>query len=240
MSDKSVGSNYAPPSIIPSLRNIMNLPVERECEWGIYAYVINSDVVDEQGNIDDLRAIMFHLGSFNNKKNAEKHVKYIIETTGHHALFISKYGMPVPITSKPNEQTIEHVTVDMKGKIMDFETKEYKKQKEAYDKKVKYEEELMKEVAEEADVNSLEYYKRLIYVAVKHHILFTELSNNAKESLDVYEKKRSLIKNVLLTHPEYEEQFLPFFKEKLLSRGEEELYIRISNAYLALKDAILS
>ena len=238
MSDKC--SDYATPSIIPSLRNLMNLPIEKESKWGVYAYAINNDIIDEQGNIDDMRAILFHLGSFSTKIDADKHVKYIIEMTGHNAIFISKYGMPVPITSKPNEHVTEHVTVDMQGKIMTLETQEYKKQKETYEKKIKYEQELMKEIEDEANPNTLEYYKRLIYIAIKHHLLYSELSKNANESLAIYEKKRILIKDVLIKHPEFEEQFLPFFKEKLLSRGEEELYFRISNAYLALKTQLLS
>ena len=54
-------------------------------------------------------------------------------------MIVAKYGFPVPLTLKMDPKTIEEVTVDAKGKIMQLESEQYKAEKEMLKKKAKLE-----------------------------------------------------------------------------------------------------
>ena len=230
----AIGAEVSPkPSIVQSMQNIMKLPVERGNDWNVYAYTINKDV-------DDLKALIFPLGSFYDQEQAEKHAKTIMEKTQHPRIVIGRYGLPIKITSAPNIEMIEKVTTDVKGKIMNMENAEYKEQLALYDKKLQFEKDLMIETELEIDEHHLEHYKRYAYLCVKNYSVYLELKKKSEEMFTEFEKNKKILKQHLINHPEHEAQFLPLFKEKLLSRGEEELYLRVSSAYQKYKDIILS
>lgn len=213
----------------------MTLPIEKGCDWNVFAYVINKEVV----NINDTLCIVFQLGSFKHFEEAEKHAKSIIEKTGYSHVFVAKYGVPVKITGKPDTNVIKTVTVDLQGKLIDMETQEYKEQKEKYKQKVQYEKELVQECQQECELEHLEHYKRQAYLATKHYSAYKQFQKMAEESLKHYHDRIIDLKTHLLQHPEHEEQFLPLLKIKLLSRGEEELYNNIKNTYASIRKDIL-
>lgn len=234
-----VAAELAPrPTIVESMQNIMKLPVERGNDWNVYAYTINKDIIHE-GKVDDLRAVVFPLGSFYDKDQAEKHAKHIMVQTKHPHIVVGRYGLPIKITTNPDTDIVETVTMDLKGKIMKMESDEHRDQMIAYEKKLQYEKDLMKETELEMSVNDLEHYKRYAYLCVKNYTVYLELKKKSEEMFNEFEKNQKILKQHLLAHPEHEEAFLPYFKEKLLSRGEEELYLRIEYAYNKYKDIII-
>ncbi len=132
MNDNMIAAEQAPrPKIVESMQNIMKLPVERGNDWNVYAYTINKEP-------DDLKALLFPLGSFYDQDQAEKHAKSIMEKTQHPRIVIGQYGLPIKITSAPDVEMIEKVTMDMKGKIIEMENAEYKAQLVEYEKKLQY------------------------------------------------------------------------------------------------------
>ena len=236
-----IAAELAPkPKIVHSMENIMKLPVEKGNDWNVYAYTINKDIIDEEGNVEDLRALVFPLGSFYNFEEADKHAKTVMEKTQHPHIVVGRYGLPIKITSKPDTALVETVTVDLKGRIMKMESAEYREQMIEYEKKFQLESDMIKETELEMDVENLEHYKRYAYLCVKNYTMALELKKKSDEMFIEFYKNQKILKQHLIKHPEHEEAFLPFFKEKLLSRGEEELYLRISSAYTKYKDIILS
>ncbi len=101
------------PTIMHTMQNIMRLPIERGSDWNVYAYAVNKDIVNE-GKVDDLRAVVFPLGSFYDEKQAEKHALDCMEKTGHPHIIVSRYGYPVKITAKPDPTIVQTVNVDIK------------------------------------------------------------------------------------------------------------------------------
>ena len=238
--DSVIAAEVAPkPTLQHTMQNLMRLPIERGNDWNVYAYAVNKDLIDKDGQIDNLRAVIFPLGSFYDEKQAEKHALDCMEKTGHPHIKISRYGCPVKITAKPDQEIVQTVTVDLKGKIIKMESDEHKAQIASYEEKIKYEKELTLECELETDVDHLEYYKRQMYLCIKHYTTYLELQKKMEEMKKLYEDKRQIIKSHLLVHPEHEEAFLPFFKEKLLGRGEEELYRRIEASYNLYKNELM-
>jgi hypothetical protein len=232
-----IARETAPQSINPidCLKKIMKLPIERGCDWGVYAYVINKDIIDSEGNVDDLRAMIFHLGSFYDFEKAKQHAEKTIENTGYSKIIVAKYGLPVAITTKPSDNTIESVPVDIKGKLIKMETDEMKQQKKLYEEKIQYEKELYKECQDECDIDHIEHFKRQAYLATTHYTTYINLKQQSDKILKEFEIRKKLLNEHYNKHPEHEKQFLPFFKEKLDSRGENDLYLKIESNYLKYK-----
>jgi hypothetical protein len=221
------------PTLITSLQNIMKLPVERGSDWGVIAYAINKDIVDDQGKVDDLRAVIFHLGSFYDQKEAEKHKDKVIELTGHSGIFVTRYAWPVPVTTNPDSDTVTVVNTDIKGKIVKMENDAFEEQKKWYDERLAFEKELYDESLLECDRDHLECYKRTGYLTIKHYLHKLALEKQLEEVSKVYEQRKDELQQLANSHPEYKEQFLPYFKEKLMKRGENDLYLRIEAGYNA-------
>lgn len=220
-----------PDNIITCLKKLIVSPIRQESLWNVYAYVINQDIVSPTGAIDDLRAYIFPLGGFCDYKKAEKHVKKLIETTGYNHIVIAKYGMAIPITVNVDTNVITQVTVDTENKLINMENEETKRQKELYEEKVKYEQDLKEECQNEGNVDHIEYFKRQAYLASMHYQRYHELSKKRDEAYQAYQHRKTLLNNHLKNHPEHKELFLPFLKEKLSQRGENDLYKNIEQAY---------
>jgi len=228
-----------PTNIIHSLQKLLQSSIKHESLWNVYAYVINQDIIDDQGQIDDLRAIVIPLGSFCDYKKAVKHKDKLIEETGYKYFVIAKYGTIIPITVKPDLNIIEEVTVDMQNKLIKLEHEENKKQQQLYEEKIKYEQELKLECQRECDRHHIEYFKRQAYLASLHYMTYLELQKKSKETLDHYNKYKQLLKEHHLEHPEHKDQFLPYLKDKLIKRGEHELYDKINYAYQLCQNDLL-
>jgi hypothetical protein len=228
------------PTLITGLQNIMKLPVEDKFRWNVIAYCINKDIIDNDGKVDPLRAIICPLGSYKTEEKAIKKVNQLIEVTGHSAFKIVKYGIFAEITTTPDSEIISTVTVDTQGKIMEMESEEFKNQKELYEKKMFFDKEMMQECELECDPNHIEHYKRAAYLVTKHYMSYLSLKNQTEQMYKNYELRKKVLKDHLEKHPEHEGEFLPYFKEKLENRGEEELYLRIEAGYNQYKHEFLS
>lgn len=228
------------PVNINSLQKLIKLPITNKCVWNVFAYCINNDIMKKDGTLDDDRALVFLLGSFEHFSDAEQHVKNVIEQSGYGHIIISKYGMPVKITTKRESDVIENITTDMQGKIINMDIKEYELQKDLHEKKITAEAELLKECKEEDNFDSIEYYKRKAYLVTKYLTNANELKQKSTEYMTLYEKEKKLLKKHLELYPKHESDFLPYLKLKLLSRGEADLYNNIEYNYMKYRQEIIN
>jgi len=97
----------------------------------------------------------------------------------------------------------------------------------------------LEESKEENNVESIEYFKRKAHLATKYLTNYWELCNKADDYYKQYQEQKVLLKAHLKAHPEHEAQFLPYLKDKLLIRGEDELYRNIEHHYLKYREQIL-
>ena len=230
-----------PPALVKrnTLQALARLRGPQGNDWCVFAFVLNHDVLDKDGKVDDFRGMVFLLGSFGEQAQAERHAKGIIELTGHTGVIVSRYAHPVPLTLKFDGKAVVEVPVDNKGKLVELETAQYKYEHEEYERRVKREKELTKEAEEETDRNSIEHFKRHCYLAIKNRAAIEYHKKQLSEMQANYEKHQAAIREHYTRHPEHEEQWLPHMKKKLLERGEEALYVNLENGYNKLRDELL-
>ena len=209
------------------------------CNWGVYAFILNRDIVREDGTVDEIYAVIIHLGSFNDEKQAGEHARHIIELTGYRGLMVCKYGQPSLLKSKYDINEAEDVFVDPKGNLMKFQDSEYQESKRVFEEQQELRRKIDHEIDNESDSHHIEHFKRQCFVAIKTHSEYMFHKQKCEEALLAYEKRRCAVQEHYQAHPEHEEQWLPYLKEKLEGRGEDELYQTISLGYQNLREDLL-
>ena len=238
-------SNKAAGDVVPPLRNVHSLqaltrlrPI-RGAEYGVVAFVLNRDMIQPDGTLDDLHGLHFYLGSFDNMDAAEAHAEKIIETTGHPAVVAVRYGYPLSLTPKFDPKMVKEITVDMKGKLMKLESDQYKRENEEFEKKVLQEREIMQEAEEETDPDSIEHFKRQCFLAIKNRSKYQVLSKEADAAWAEYKRREATVRDHFAKYPDHEANWLPHLKQKLIERGESQLYSAMELAYSELRDELL-
>jgi len=235
----AAGDTFPPLPKVNSLQALMRLRPKRGSEWCTFAFVLNRDMLQSDGSLDDLHAVVFPLGAFDDQAKAEEHAKNIISITGHPGVVAARYGAPVPLATKFDPQTVVEVPVDVKGRLIELESAQYKREREQYEQRIKRERDIMKEAEEETDPDNIEHFKRQCYLAIKNRATFQMHSREADSAWQNYKKREMMVRDHFTRHPEHEKQWLPYLKEKLTERGELDLYYGIENAYTELKDELL-
>lgn len=227
------------PRDIKSLQALIRMKPKSHHQWCVMAVALNRDILRDDGKVDDLYAMVFLLGSFELKEDAEKHAKKLIEQTGHNSIFVARYATPIPIGTATKNRAIEQVMVDKNGKLLQLEESEYQHQIKQYEERLQTMKELNEESNNESDPDSIEHFKRTAYTAVNAWQSYMEAKETMERNLELYEKSRNSLKTHYAAHPEHENQWLPLIKERLVRRGQGDLYRSIAMGYAQLRDQLL-
>jgi hypothetical protein len=237
--DRVAGEVFSCPRKVNSLQALTRLKPIRGCSWCTFAFVLNKDMITTNGSLDDLHAMVFMLGSFDNETDACKHAETIIKITGHTGVIAAPYGAAVPLTSKFNPNDVTSVNVDIKGRIIEMESAQYKSDREEHDNQIKRDKDIMREAEEETNSDSIEHFKRQCYLAIKNRASFQVHQKDASNSWNNYKKRETAVREHYSKHPEHETDWLPYLKEKLIERGEQDLYHSIETAYKEIRNELL-
>lgn len=222
-----------------TLQALTRLRAPRGSDWCVFAYVLNHDIINAEGKADDLRAVVFPLGAFDEEARADKHAKSIIELTGHPGIIVARYASGIPLTAKFDATTVVEVPVDKNGKLVELESAQYKHEREEYERRIKREEDMQREAQAEVNPNDIEHFKRHCYLAIRDRAAYEHSKKQMEDALANYKKHEKEVRNHYVKHPEHEEQWLPYLKKKLAERGEETLYNTVANGYNKLRDELL-
>lgn len=234
------GGDIAPPvPKVNSLRALTRLRAKRGCDWCVFAFSLNRDMIKPDGTLDDLHAVVFPLGSFDDQNKAEEHAKNIIAITGHPGVIAAQYAAPVPLTIKFDPNAVTEVPVDMQGRLIEMESAQYKRERDEYERRAKQEREIMKEAEEETDPNSIEHFKRACYLAIKNRAAYQHHKREADSAWENYKKREMTVRDHFARHPDHEKNWLPYLKDKLTERGELALYQTLEAAYSEIRDELL-
>lgn len=233
------GESFPPAPKVNSLQALTRLRAKRGCEWCTFAFVLNRDMIKPDGSLDELHAIVFPLGSFSDQDKAEEHAKNVISITGHPGVIAAKYAFPVPLTSKFDPKVVTEVALDAKGRLLELESAQYKREREEYERRVKQEKDIMKEAEEETNPDSIEHFKRKCYLAIQNRAKYQFHTREAETAWQNYKKREMEVRDHFSRHPEHEKDWLPYLKEKLEERGEMNLYLSMEAAYHELRDELL-
>lgn len=237
--NKAASDTMAPPAKVNSMQALMRLRPPVGSEWSVVAYTLNRDIIHEDGTVDDLYGVVFPLGSFHDKKEAEKHAKSVIELSKHPGVSVVRYGYPKRLTPKFDPNTVIDVPLDMKGKLMELESAQYKREREEYERRAKIERDIMKESEEETNPDSIEHFKRQVYLAIKNRATYQYHSREADTAWANYKKREAGVREHYRRHPEHETVWLPYLREKLIERGELPLYDAMVQAYNEIRTELL-
>lgn len=232
------GETIPPPPRVNSLQALTRLRAKKGSEWCTFAFVLNRDMIKEDGTLDDLHAVVFPLGAFSEQKQAEEHAKNIIAITGHPIVMAAPYGSPVRLSTTLDPQATTQVRVE-NGRIVELETAQYKREQEEYERRMKQDRDMVKEANEETDPNSIEHFKRQVYLAIKNRASYQVHTREADSAWQNYKKREMAVRDHFARHPEHEQNWLPYLKQKLAERGEMNLYNGIEAAYIEIRDELL-
>lgn len=228
-----------PPRRLDNLRAITRLPPVKNCTWGVMAFVLNEDLVQADGTVDPLRAMVFHLGSFRTKEEARNHAINIIAVTGHPGVVIGQYGSGVELTTEFDTKNVEQVYVDPSGKLMKLQQQQYQHDKEVFEKRAALEKDLVTEAEAETDPDSIEHFKRQAFLAIKNQSKVKFLEKELAHAKTMYAEREAAVRDHYQRHPEHEEQWLPYLKAKLLERGESKMYGGLEQGYQEIREQLL-
>lgn len=238
--DNKIGSeSIPPPSKIEGLQAITKLKPISGSRYCVYTFALNQDIIDKDGKADDFRGLFFILGTFGNKKEAEDHVKDLIVKTKHCEFYISEYGKPIRIETNIDSSNISKIHVDTNNKIKQLETEQYIKDKELYEKRMKLEKDIVQEAENEYNPDHIDHFQRQCYLAIKNKTVYEKHKEDMEKISKNYENNIRLIREHYTKHPQHEQQWLPYLKEKLVIRGELPLYNMIESGYEKYRDELL-
>lgn len=227
------------PRYIASLQALIRLQPKSGSEWGVLAYVLNRDMLREDGTLDELFAMVFHLGSFRTSAEAEQHARDVIVATGHSTVMVVKYGAAAPLTVAPPADVVKTVTVDVQGKLIEMEDSQHVREQQKFEERRRLREEIEEEIMAEADKESIEFYKQRCFSAVKQKSRIAMLQQQLTEATTEYNTSVAAIQAHHKKHPEHESKWLPMLKQRLIRRNELPLYKSIETGWSALRDSIL-
>jgi hypothetical protein len=235
-----IGSeSIPPPSKIEGLQAITKLRPILGCRYCVYTYALNQDIIDKDCKVDDFRGMFFILGSFDNKNDAENHMKDLMIKTKHCEFHIAEYGYPIRIETNIDSSNISRIYIDNNNKIKQLETEQYKKDKELYEKRKKLENDIVQEAENEYNPDHIDHFQRQCYLAIKNKITYETRKEDMEKTLKNYEKNIFALRDHYTKHPEHEKEWLPNLKEKLTMRGELHMYNMIESNYEKFRDELL-
>ncbi len=205
-----------------SLKKLVALQPLTGKEWYVYSFVLNNDSSDE------LKGLFFILGCFATYQQALNHLHYLIEETGVKKLGIARYSAAICL--QHTTDSVE-IVVDTKDKLIKFDNQQFNDEKKRAEEKRLRDEEMLEECEKECDESTIEHLKRNIYLTLKHHSLIEDYQQKISQLNKVLETRKAIVTNHLKLYPEHEQQILPYLKEKLVRRGEEDLYHHIEELY---------
>ena len=222
------------PTPTNSLQRIMMLSPPMQAVWNVMAYAIPVDADDT------MKSVVFLLGSFPTELLANEHAKHVIEQTGHSKVIVSKYGMPVPLSTTVDPTTIIEVPVDLNNKLIHMEQQDYEEQKQRFDKRQTVEQELLLEIQNEDDTHHMEHYKHNMYLTLKHYDTYLQYREKSNHMFQLYKQRKQKTMTHYHAHPEHDQHFLDFLQPKLVARDEATLFEWIKNNYHKHRKMILN
>ncbi len=222
---------------IEYLKNLRNMRPSPGCQWCVYAYLLNNDIIGSNGKVDDLYGVSIPLGSFETEKEADDHAKTIIERTGYNVIIVSKYGHAIKLTNKLENG----IPVYLNNKeIMEMDNKQFQSEINQYEHSVKRFNEINTELEQEADTSTMEYLKLMFIKAISEYASVKTYEQMMKNAQRNYNMRKKLIQEHVLQYPDHKSGWINLLKEKLSERQETSYLESILSGYEKIKDDVYS
>lgn len=201
----------------------------------VFAYLLNKDIVDSEGRVDDLYGLIFPLGSFSHDQQDKipSYIENIEEKTGLKSFVAGEFGLPIQLRrcGYPKFGVVHSINVDCHNKVIKLQDKEYESDLEKFKRSIQIRKDVFKEIEDEEDPDNIEYFKRRCYLMMKNKDAIDAYQEHLDEVKKYYDQRKKEAAKCLLAHPDLSDRWLPYVKEKLDFRDEMELYRALEHTY---------
>ncbi len=199
--------------------------------WVVYTYVLNREIQTPK----DTHGLLIVLGCCPNQKQAEKKARQLTQNTGQR-MAIAQLGCWVELRLLRNKENTTMIHVDSEGKLVQFETQEFKHQQQRRQDQYEKEKSLLAEQQMETDPTSVSHYKHHWLRAIHNYAQIQEAKEKLEHAQKVYEKRVKAIRAHYSTFPEHDTEWLSNLGVLDYTPSEMEA---IEAGYISLRKEIL-
>lgn len=203
-------------------------------EFCVIAYFL-SDQITSSGS----RGMWFLVGTYPRPDIAEEAAISLIEESGIKSIYTMKTCDWQDINNKFEPNRIKSVPLGKDKRLQEQHLKEYEKTVQDFKKEQEIADEIEKEQELEIKNDSVEYYTRQWFLAIKNKSLVEDLTSKLKEATNNMNLRINNIRDSYKNHPEYEDQWLEILREKLPRRGEENILKALEKGHLEMIKTVL-
>lgn len=218
------------------LMKIKPLPDQKYCV--ISYFLLDPQSIVDPNNKNKSYGMWTFLGAFGTQKEAIKYAEKVILETQHSMVFATSSCTWEDLTTVDNHKDTLWVSTDTDAKLRKQHEKEYNEEINKIKLKEELDEELEAEMELEQDINSLEYYTRNWYLAIKNKSIIEDYKNKLDSMQKNFQMRIDNIKKSELSHPDYRTKWLPILKSKLSRRNEGSIYNSIEMGFNIIKDSL--
>lgn len=182
----------------------------------IVAYFLSEEKAD-----NGCQGLWMCLGCYKSSKEAVDRAEEIIKITGHNSIYATSTCSWQELNDEINTNRTKVIPVYLEDELQKQQKIENDKIFKLQERQELIREEIEKEISEENDQESLAYYIRQWFVAIKDMSEINFYQKKVDELTTAYNKRIENIKTSEHKHPEYMKEWLPTIIQQYKRRNEE-------------------
>jgi hypothetical protein len=203
-------------------------------EFVIYAYFLFSETKDGR------HGKQIYLGAYPTKRRALEEVEKIIKETGHDSIYVTEACNWEDIDESKNPDRTLYMDPDTKAHDLEEQYRfKITKEAEADEKREMISKELDEQLINELNPNTVEHYAHNWFNAIRNKANYEHHKQEMEYYKQEYEKRVTKIREQYNNHPKIDETWLEIYKNRLVRRGEEDVFLMMEQGYKVLSSEIL-
>ena len=204
-------------------------------EFTLYAYFLYSEPKD------GVYGKQIFLGAYPTKKKAFEEGQKIIKHTGHDCIYMCETCSWEDIDSIKRYDRTFKLDTRLKAEELQKQFEEdiiKREEEERRREEIRTEIELQGE--NELDCTTIDYYVHNWFNVIKNKASYEYHKEQMDYYKTMYNKRADKVRKQYLAQPEFDNQWLEIYEERLRRRGEEDVFIMMKEGHKVLKDKILT
>lgn len=202
-------------------------------EFCVIAYFLTSEVSQE-----GVHGMWFLVGTYPRSDMATERATELIEETGINSIYAMKTCDWQEINDKFTPDRTKIVPIGRDMKLREQHAREYQEQADRFEKDKEISQEIEEEQERELSDDSVEYYTRQWYLAIKNRSAIESMKQQLVDVEKSLDQRVENIRRAHSAHPEHEENWLSILGEKLPKRNEGRLLELLQRGHHEMKDEV--
>lgn len=176
-------------SNLDALKKLNDAKPPNSYRWFVFAYVVNENIIKEDGSIENIFGVLLPLASFPDSEKAEEYAKIIAYSSGYRGIIVCPRLAPIPLLKERDEKTrsflIQKTNKEGEKKLVEILKKHDDEYFEEMNEKAEKAEKMENFLEACKDPHLIEYTK-----------LIKEKETLEKRIFDLNSKAESLLNNI--------------------------------------------